>query len=133
MYIVLLFLLLIVDVTGALCQSLTTAHELSTREVYELHTKANVVLLDVRSHEEYTKGHMPNAQWLNIEDINLTNTLEAFSKDITYILYDNGGKRSLFATRVMSSIGFTHVYRAKEGVLGWKKAGYWLSRGTCGK
>lgn len=127
----LIFLLLLSSTVQSNAQENTNLQEITTQEFFLLHKRNDVIILDVRTGEEYTQGHIPSAQWLNIEDIHFPLSLDTLDKDKVYILYDDTGKRSLFVTHAMLDAGFTTVYYAKEGIRGWKNAGHRLSRGTC--
>ena len=123
------FLFAFVILETGRCGELIPIQPISTKEFYDLHTKDHIIIFDVRSKEKYQQGHIPNAQWLNIEDITFKQALSTLQKEKIYILYDDPGKRSIFVANYMRNIGFTKIYYAKEGIKGWKLAGYRLRKG----
>lgn len=125
------FLFLFFITVQSNAQESARLQEITTEEFSLLHKRDDIIILDVRTGEEYTQGHIPSAQWLNIEDINFSLSLDTLDRDSIYILYDDSEKRSLFVAHAMLDAGFTAVYYAKEGIRGWKNAGNRLSRGKC--
>lgn len=105
--------------------------EISTQELYTLHTKKDIVLFDVRTDKEYKQGHIPSAQWLDIENTHFEAFLATLDKEQTYIIYAGSEKRSRFVAQKMLDIGFTRIYHANEGIIGWKKLGHRITRGKC--
>lgn len=103
--------------------------DITTKEAHRLCNNNNTIVLDVRTKKEYEKGHIPKAQWLNIEGIAFEDSLHKLNKNKEYLVYDETGKRSAIAVDAMKRAGFTKVYRAKEGITGWKKAGLSITKG----
>lgn len=68
----------------------------------------NVILLDVRTQEEYDGGHIPGAVCLPNEDIQADLPLP-FEKDAEILVYCRSGRRSAQAADKLSSMGYTNV------------------------
>ena len=82
-----------------------------------------VVLLDVRTPEEYAEGHIEGAQ--NIDVLNDTFEEKACAvlpKDKTIALYCRSGKRSKKAAGILSAKGYK-IVELNTGYLGWMGAG----------
>lgn len=81
--------------------------------------KKNVVLLDVRTIEEYQTGHLKNAQLLDFNKGDFAAQLPKLFPQKTYLLYCRSGKRSDKAATDMKTAGFKRVYQLKDGIIAW--------------
>lgn len=68
-----------------------------------------VVLIDVRTTEEFAEGHLEGALNLNVEDGTLEEALSGLDPDGTYQVYCRSGRRSAIAYDLMIANGFTNV------------------------
>lgn len=68
----------------------------------------DVVLLDVRTQEEYDGGHIPGAVCFPNEDIRPELPLP-FEKDAEILVYCRSGRRSAQAAGKLADMGYTHV------------------------
>lgn len=79
-----------------------------------------VVLLDVRTPEEYAEKHIPEAQLLDINDAkNFMDGLEQMDKSRAYFVYCRSGARSGRACSVMQQYGFPVTFNLLGGILEW--------------
>lgn len=82
---------------------------------------ANLVVLDVRTPEEFAAGHIPGA--LNIPHDQLPNRLTelagAKSKDV--VVYCRSGRRSAMAQETLSAQGFKSVLHLEGDMLKWQE------------
>ncbi|MBQ6992794.1 MAG: rhodanese-like domain-containing protein [Clostridia bacterium] len=76
----------------------------------------NVVLLDVRSSQEFNEGHLINA--INIPLYELENRVENRIKDKNTIIiaYCSAGIRSKKAIKILKKLKYRNVFNIKEGV-----------------
>jgi len=82
-----------------------------------------VVVLDVRTPEEYAEKHIPEAQLLYINDAkNFMDDLEQMDKSKAYFVYCRSGARSARACSVMQQYGFPVTFNLLGGILEWKGA-----------
>lgn len=81
----------------------------------------NVVLLDVRTPQEFATGHIPNATNLNYNDPNFAQNVNALDKSKTYLVYCKSGVRSGNAANLMQSSGFNTIYTLQGGIMGWSE------------
>jgi rhodanese-related sulfurtransferase len=82
--------------------------------------KANSVILDVRTPEEFNAGHIEGAILIDyLETENFTKQILTLDKGKNYLLYCRTGKRSLNAANVMKEKGFKQVSDLKDGISGW--------------
>lgn len=68
-----------------------------------------VVLIDVRTTEEFAEGHLEGALNLNVEDGTLAEALSGLDPNDTYQVYCRSGRRSAIAYDLMIANGFTNV------------------------
>jgi len=74
-------------------------------------------ILDVRTPEEFERGHLPGARLLTVD---LTfEILDSWPKDAPIILYSNNGRRSLEKTSYFAAYGFTNVRNMAGGLEAW--------------
>lgn len=80
--------------------------------------KEKLLLLDVRTEEEYETSHIPNA--INIPLNELDSQLSHLEnyKDEKLVIYCRSGKRSLFAADFLHENGFKHLYNLTQGIIG---------------
>ncbi len=78
----------------------------------------DVVVLDVRTQEEYDAGHIPDA--LLLPDTELKQRAEELlpEKDQTILVYCRSGRRSANAARQLLELGYTKVFDF-GGILDW--------------
>lgn len=80
----------------------------------------NVVVLDVRTEEEFNNGYIPNAVLIDIQDpSNFTNEVQKLDKNKSYHVYCRSGKRSMLACQVMENLGFEGLANLEGGILDW--------------
>ncbi|RFP65045.1 rhodanese-like domain-containing protein [Hymenobacter lapidiphilus] len=97
-------------VTGAI--SLATVPVASIDEVKKTLRQPNVVLLDVRTPEEYATGHLPGAGNVDFRAPDLAAQLQKLDPSKTYVLYCASGNRSNKTAVLMQEKGFKHVVNA---------------------
>lgn len=96
--------------------SLLTPQELNSK-------KEKVIIIDVRTPEEFASGHIEDAVNINIFDENFKKELEAIDKDKAVSVYCKVGGRSAKAAAIMKEIGFNEVYDLQGGIKNWEKEG----------
>ena len=67
----------------------------------------NLVLIDVRSKEEYNESHIPRA--INIPYDELENKVK-YDKDLNIVVYSYNDSRSHLATTVLEKLGYKNIY-----------------------
>ncbi|MDO9629017.1 MAG: rhodanese-like domain-containing protein [Acholeplasmataceae bacterium] len=78
----------------------------------------SIILLDVRTKEEYLDEHIENAILLPVTDI-MASILHLYpNKELIYIIYCRSGVRSIYARQVMKHLGYHHVYDM-GGIIDW--------------
>jgi len=91
------------------------------REVYEQRTNKDVVIIDVRTPEEFWAERIREAQNQPLQTIqNWVNTLP---KDKKIYFVCRSGNRSAQAQRIAQQAGYENTYNMQGGMLAWKREG----------
>lgn len=109
------------QITG--CNSSDNITSVSAPE-FDKEIKADsVVLLDVRTPQEYAEGHIDGALNINIQSDDFRQRAEKeLSKDSTILIYCRSGRRSMEAAGILSELGYK-VVNLKGGIIEWKGDG----------
>lgn len=90
-----------------------SAQELKNR----LDANSNLLLLDVRTADEYFAGHIVKARLFPAKDIFLN--IGQLPRDQDIILYCSDGTRSLLVSRHLRENGYVRVRRMNGGIKAW--------------
>ncbi|MGJ7036113.1 rhodanese-related sulfurtransferase [Anoxybacillus eryuanensis] len=91
---------------------------ISVDEAAQMMQKEDVVVLDVRTEEEYASGHIPGAILLPLQQ--LPDRMNELNKNKTYIVVCRSGNRSAQASELLVKEGFTNIYNMTGGMNEWK-------------
>ncbi len=80
------------------------------------------VMLDVRTPEEYRKGHVANALNFNWNDPSFGKKVAKMDKESPVFVYCLSGGRSAEAAKSLREQGFAQVYEMKGGIMKWRAA-----------
>ncbi len=83
-----------------------------------------LVVLDVRTPEEYAGGRLPEAQLLDFYRTDFADRLAELPKDVPYLLYCRSGNRSGQTIELMEQMGFTNVADVDGGISSWLDNGH---------
>ena len=89
----------------------------------------SVVVLDVRTAEEFADGHMPGAINLDIRGGKFAETLAGLDKSKTYLVHCAVGGRSAKACGQMDGMKFDKVLNLSGGITAWEAAGHKAVKG----
>ncbi len=107
------------------CQSAFSANvaEMSQQQLLSLDKGAKILILDVRTPEEFAQGHVPGA--MNISHSSLSEHLAHLSsnKETPVVVYCRSGKRAGIALELLEENGFNNLHHLSGDMLGWNKAG----------
>ena len=81
----------------------------------------SIVLLDVRTPEEYSEIHIPGASLLPISDLEKEMPSEYPDKKATYFVYCRSGNRSADAIEILSDLGYDDIHDL-GGIIDWPYA-----------
>ncbi|MEG1410932.1 MAG: rhodanese-like domain-containing protein [Romboutsia sp.] len=80
----------------------------------------NLIILDVRSKEEYKASHIPNAINIPVDDIyNKLSSINPYKSNII-VVYCQSGQRSARACDILSKNRFEKIYNLKGGIKSYK-------------
>lgn len=86
------------------------------------------VLLDVRTPEEYSSGHLKGASNINFYNDTFEDEIDSLDKRKKYLVYCKSGGRSRQAMFLMRDLGFEEVYNLSGGIISWNEHGYQLEQ-----
>ncbi|MEP1125360.1 MAG: rhodanese-like domain-containing protein [Ilumatobacter sp.] len=89
----------------------------------------DLVILDVRTKEEFDEGHIEGAVLLDFSRDDFAEELAKFDPDVPYVLYCRSGNRSSGTREIMVDLGFRSVEDVDGGIVGWQAAGLPLIAG----
>lgn len=72
--------------------------------------KGDVIILDVRSKEEYNSGHIENSILIPVNDIEKEAENILKDKEQKILVYCRSGNRSSQASKLLVKMGYTNVY-----------------------
>ncbi len=99
----------------------------------EFQTKASepgVVVLDVRTSQEFLSGHIENAINIDVEAMTFDGDIKSLDKDAPYAVYCKSGRRSVIATEKLKSAGFKNLFNLTNGIQDWNAAGLPLANNS---
>jgi phage shock protein E len=83
----------------------------------------DVVVLDVRTPEEWEEGIIENAKRINFYDSDFETQLDQFDPEKPIMVYCKSGGRSGSATEILEKKGFKKIYNLDGGITSWNEAG----------
>ena len=92
--------------------------KISAEEAYEMMASQEVVVVDVRTQEEYDGGHIENAVLVPNESIGSEMPEVLPDKEATLLVYCRSGRRSKDAAEKLLALGYQSVYDF-GGVIDW--------------
>ena len=92
--------------------------KISAEEAYEMMASQEVVVVDVRTREEYDGGHIENAVLVPNESIGSEMPEALPDKEATLLIYCRSGRRSKDAAQKLLASGYQSVYDF-GGVIDW--------------
>ena len=85
--------------------------------------EGDVVVLDVRTPEEFNSGHIPSAINIDIYSDYFRADISALDNSKSYAVYCRSGKRSVDAASEMDLIGFESTFNLTGGIIEWADSG----------
>ena len=98
---------------------------LSVEKFAKLVSGKGIVVLDVRTAEEFAAGHLKGAVNVDVNDKDFVAKVDKLiqDKDAKVAVYCRSGRRSANACRLLSAAGYKNLYNLEGGILDWQKAG----------
>ena len=82
-----------------------------------------IVVLDVRTPEEFAVGHIAGAKNIDFKAADFAEKVAALDKGKTYLVHCASGGRSRKTLDLMKGENFALIYQLSEGFKAWEKAG----------
>lgn len=129
----LLLLLMALSLVVSACAESQTAQATglvdSARAEQLIESVDDLVVLDVRTPEEFAAGALPGAILVDINGPSFTDEVSALDTDLPYLVYCRSGNRSAAAVEIMEDLGFGEIYELADGVQAWVASGRQLTTG----
>jgi rhodanese-related sulfurtransferase len=81
-----------------------------------------VIILDVRTPEEFKPAHILNARNLDIYSPYFSADINGLDKTKPYAVYCRSGQRSQNACQMMAESGFSNTFNLTGGITAWIEA-----------
>lgn len=81
--------------------------------------KGKVVIMDVRTAEEYAAGHIEGAINFDVKSSSFASHIAKMNEDTEYMVYCKAGGRSVKACKIMSKAGMKNLYNLEGGFDDW--------------
>lgn len=88
-----------------------------------LDSKEEIILLDVRTPEEYAEGHLAGASNIDYNNPDFKDRIQQLDPNKTYMIYCAVGGRSGKTLKIMEDMGFKSVFNVSEGFKELKEQG----------
>ncbi len=104
-------------------QNQTVKTDLSATEFQaKMNELPSAAIIDVRTPEEFSKGHIANAKNIDWNGNNFEKQINEMDKTKPVFVYCLSGGRSGAAADKMRALGFTTVYEMDGGMMKWRAA-----------
>ena len=109
-------------VTGCLNEEKASAEIklVSAEEMQYILQQEDVQLVDVRSSEDYERGHIANSQNIDFSSPTFEEDVKKLDKSKPVILYCKSGKRSAECAKKLKEAGFKKIYDLDGGISKWE-------------
>ena len=121
---ILVLLVALTAVVLAGCSSSGTLETVSPEDAAAvIQENADVVVLDIRTPEEYAAGIIEGAVNIDFYASDFAAQLDSLDKDAEYVVYCRSDNRSGQAMDVFADLGFQTVTEVDGGLVAWYEAG----------
>ena len=79
-----------------------------------VNSSTNLIILDVRTREEYLAGNIPNSINIDVLSQDFKSKIDMLDKNKEYLIYCRSGNRSAIASSIMSTNGFLNIYNLQN-------------------
>ncbi len=85
-----------------------------------------LIILDVRTKEDFDNGHIPGAINIDIHSKSFFRILKLLDRSRIYMVYCKSGRDSEEAVMMMKDLEFEKTFHMINGIIGWEKSGLTL-------
>jgi phage shock protein E len=116
---IILFAFFILPGSALDAQETAKKENIGNRKFKKISNKKNVVIIDVRSSDEFNSGHIPGALNIDYEKPGFKDSIARLDPGKTYLLYCRTGRRSGMAGKQMRELEFKNVFHLEGGIEKW--------------
>lgn len=102
--------------------------KLTASEAADLIKNISPIILDVRTPQEYSSGHLENSILIPVQELQQRYTELLKFREEHIFVYCATGNRSTVASKILIDHGFTHIHNLRYGVYDWAQKGYPIVR-----
>lgn len=119
-----IFILILFTVTLACGQTSKSQYTNLDAKIFQQQAAAqNIILLDVRTPEEYNSGHLKGAINYDYNGADFEKQISSIDKTKKVYVYCQRGGRSAGASEALSKNGFKSVFNLTGGIEAWQQNG----------
>ncbi|MBK9193017.1 MAG: rhodanese-like domain-containing protein [Crocinitomicaceae bacterium] len=108
------------DTTETTAQAATViSQDIDAAQFKSMLDSGNVILVDVRTPEEYAEGHIEGSVNIDYNSADFATSIDTLDKSKTTLVYCFAGKRGGGAREIMAEKGFAEVYNLIGGYGQW--------------
>ena len=123
-------LIFILAVTLTIDMSAQVIQNVDAVKFKEIVAQGDTILLDVRTPQEYSRGHIQGSTSINIADPQFVSKVGLMQKDKTILIYCLTGSRSSVAANYMTRMGFKKIINLQQGIMDWNRQGYAIEQSS---
>jgi rhodanese-related sulfurtransferase len=86
-------------------------------------SRKRVIVLDVRTPQEYREGHIPGAVLIDYTAGTFRDEVNRLDREREYLVYCRTGNRSSKAVGILRELGFASIRHLRGGILKWMEEG----------
>ena len=102
--------------------------EIDAADFEKRRAKRKAPVLDVRSPEEFAKGHITGAMNVDIHSPDFAAKAEQFDKKKPILVNCHAGSRGAIAAAELARLGFKSVFNLEGGLAAWEKSGHAIQK-----
>ena len=102
--------------------------EVSSREAAELIQNEQPIILDVRTPNEYKRGHLQNSVLIPVQELQNRYKELGTRQDREILIYCATGNRSTVASKILVDNGYKHIVNMRGGIYDWSQKNYPVAR-----
>ncbi len=97
---------------------------IEVQNFYSITNEKDSLVIDIRTPEEYSIGHLPGAINIDYQNSDFLENLSELDKKGNYAIYCRIGTRSADALLIMQEMGFENVVELSGGIEAWARGGH---------
>lgn len=118
-----IMMLMLPMIFAVACSAQQNSEDVKPAEAKKMMNDEGVVVLDVRTDDEWNEGHLEGAEHIDFYSEDFDQQLADLPKDKEYVVYCHSGNRSGQAVQKMKKAGFENVHNLEGGISAWKREG----------